>query len=60
MRDAGRLCLSTMPHQKIAQALQNGGDTASAVFEQQWRKGVAELEAWVAGTPKTAPTGRSA
>src|SRR5882724_2937750 len=47
MRDAGRLSLSTLPHAKILQALKDSGrDSAAAVFEQQWRKGVAELEAW--------------
>jgi DNA-binding GntR family transcriptional regulator len=54
MRDAGRLSLSTLPHQKILQALEkHGGDSAAAVFEQQWRRGVAELEAWVARAPNT-------
>jgi DNA-binding GntR family transcriptional regulator len=54
MRDAGRLSLSTTPHQKILKALQEDGcDSAAAVFEQQWRRGVAELEAWVARTPTT-------
>jgi DNA-binding GntR family transcriptional regulator len=54
MRDAGRLSLSTLPHQKILQALEKqGGDSAAAVFEQQWRRGVAELEAWVARAPNT-------
>jgi DNA-binding GntR family transcriptional regulator len=49
MRDAGRLSLSTLPHAKILQALKDGGrDSAAAVFEQQWRKGVAELEVWTA------------
>ena len=52
MRDAGRLSLSTLPHQKILQALEkSGGDSVAAVFEQQWRRGVAELEAWVARAP---------
>jgi DNA-binding GntR family transcriptional regulator len=52
MRDAGRLSLSTSPHTKILQALvENGRDTVAAVFEEQWRRAVAELEAW---------TGRSA
>jgi DNA-binding GntR family transcriptional regulator len=47
MRDAGRLSLSTLPHAKILQALREGGrDTAATVFEQQWHKGVLELEAW--------------
>jgi DNA-binding GntR family transcriptional regulator len=54
MRDAGRLSLSTLPHQKILQALEERGcDSAAAVFEQQWRRGLAELEAWVARAPNT-------
>ena len=54
MRDAGRLSLSTLPHQKIAKALEeNGNDSAAAVFQQQWRRGLAELEAWVAGARRT-------
>jgi DNA-binding GntR family transcriptional regulator len=53
MRDAGRLTLSTLPHAKILQALRAGGcDSAAAVFEQQWRRGLAELEAWTAGLPR--------
>jgi DNA-binding GntR family transcriptional regulator len=56
MRDAGRLSLSTTPHQKILKALEEHGcDSAAAVFEQQWRRGVAELEAWVARAPTTGP-----
>lgn len=52
MRDAGRLSLSTLPHQKILQALEKQGcDSAAAVFEQQWRRGIAELEAWVVRAP---------
>ena len=54
MREAGRLSLSTVPHAKILQALKDSGrDSAAAVFEQQWRRGVAELEAWVT---RAAPT----
>jgi DNA-binding GntR family transcriptional regulator len=57
MRDAGRLSLSTLPHQKILQALEKDGcDSAAAVFEQQWRRGVAELEAWVARAHSTGRT----
>ena len=49
MRDAGRLSLSTLPHVRILQAFKDGGrDSAATAFEQQWRRGVAELEAWVA------------
>lgn len=56
MRDARRLSLSIQPHTRILQALKNDGcDSAAAVFEQQWRRGVAELEAWTTrpagGTP---------
>lgn len=58
MRDAGRLSLSTLPHTKILDALNDGGcDSAAAVFEHQWRRGVAELEAW---TSKAATAGRPA
>lgn len=49
MREAGRLSLSTLPHTRILTALREGGrDSAAAVFEQQWRKGLAELEEWTA------------
>jgi DNA-binding GntR family transcriptional regulator len=49
MRDAGRLSLSTQPHARILQALKGQGrDSAAAVFEQQWQRGIAELEAWTA------------
>jgi DNA-binding GntR family transcriptional regulator len=54
MREAGRLSLSTHSHTKILQALKDSGrDSAAAVFEQQWRRGVAELEAWVARAATT-------
>lgn len=47
MRAAGRLSLSTLPHSKILRALSDGGpDSGAAVFEQQWGKGLAELESW--------------
>jgi DNA-binding GntR family transcriptional regulator len=47
MRDAGRLSLSTLPHNKILAALKEGGpDSGASVFEQQWKKGVAELVTW--------------
>ena len=50
MRDAGRLSLSTLPHMKIVNALRDGGrDSAATVFDQQWRRGLAELGAWTAG-----------
>ena len=49
MREAGRLSLSTLPHARILAAIREGGrDSAAAVFEQQWRKGLAELEEWTA------------
>jgi DNA-binding GntR family transcriptional regulator len=48
MRAAGRLTLSTAPHGKVLHALRQG-DRAGAlkVFEHQWRRGIAELEAWI-------------
>jgi DNA-binding GntR family transcriptional regulator len=56
MRDAGRLSLSTLPHTKILAALTDAGpDSGASVFEQQWKKGVAELVNWIesqAATPK--------
>lgn len=56
MREAGRLSLSTLPHGRILQALAEGGpDSGAAAFEQQWRKGISELEAWAAARPGRAP-----
>jgi DNA-binding GntR family transcriptional regulator len=55
MRDAGRLSLSTLPHTRILAALKDGGpDSAASVFEQQWKKGVAELVTWTARQPALA------
>jgi DNA-binding GntR family transcriptional regulator len=52
MQAAGRLSLSTLPHAKITRALEEGGpDSGAAVFEQQWQKGLAELESWTARGP---------
>ncbi len=54
MRDAGRLSLSTLPHQKILNALEDAdGDSVAAVFDQQWRRGLLELEAWASRTGQT-------
>lgn len=55
MRDAGRISLSTQPHARILQALKEGGrDSGAAVFDQQWRRAVAELEAWTSRGPAPA------
>jgi DNA-binding GntR family transcriptional regulator len=52
MREAGRPGLSTLPHAKILQALADGGpDSGASVFEQQWKKGVAELIGWTERRP---------
>jgi DNA-binding GntR family transcriptional regulator len=48
MQAAGRLSLSTVPHARILRALEEGADTGAAAFEEQWRKGLAELELWTA------------
>jgi len=53
MRDAGRLSLSTLPHQKIIKALEDGGsDSVASVFQQQWHRGISELVAWVTRGPQ--------
>ena len=55
MRDAGRLSLSTLPHAKILAALMDAGpDSGASVFEQQWKKGVAELVSWTERQPVAA------
>jgi DNA-binding GntR family transcriptional regulator len=52
MREAGRLSLSTLPHGRILQALADGGaDAGATAFEQQWRRGIAELDAWATTRP---------
>jgi DNA-binding GntR family transcriptional regulator len=49
MRAAGRLTLSTAPHGKVLHALRQGDRGAALkVFQHQWRRGIAELEAWIA------------
>lgn len=56
MRDAGRLSLSTLPHTKILAALKDSGpDSGASVFEQQWKKGVAELVTWTERRPALRP-----
>jgi DNA-binding GntR family transcriptional regulator len=49
LRDSSRIALSTLPHQKIVEALRSGDRTvALRVFAQQWRRGIEELQAWTA------------
>ena len=56
MREAGRPGLSTLPHAKILQALADtGADSGASVFEQQWKKGVAELVSWTEQRPASRP-----
>lgn len=56
MREARRLSLSTLPHARILAALRESGrDSAAAVFEQQWRKALAELEDWTTQRSRAAP-----
>jgi DNA-binding GntR family transcriptional regulator len=56
MREAGRSGLSTLPHAKILQALTDAGaDSGASVFEQQWKKGVAELVIWTERRPASQP-----
>jgi DNA-binding GntR family transcriptional regulator len=54
MREAGRLSLSTLPHSRILQALADGGpESGATAFEQQWRKGIGELEAWASARSRS-------
>jgi DNA-binding GntR family transcriptional regulator len=51
MQAAGRLSLSTLPHAKIVKSLAESADSGASVFEQQWQRGLAELESWIARGP---------
>jgi DNA-binding GntR family transcriptional regulator len=47
LRDTTRIALSTLPHQKIADALRlQDRKAALTVFGKQWRRGIDELEGW--------------
>lgn len=47
LRDTARIALSTLPHQKIIEALkQQDRPAALRVFAQQWRRGIEELQTW--------------
>ena len=49
LRDAARIALSTLPHQKIVEALRTQDRVAAQrVFNQQWCRGIDELQAWAA------------
>ncbi|MGH7498629.1 MAG: GntR family transcriptional regulator [Gemmatimonadales bacterium] len=49
LRDAARIALSTLPHQKILEALRtHDRPAARRVFDQQWQRGIDELQAWAA------------
>ena len=51
LRDSQRMALSTLPHQKILAALrQDDREAVGAVFSQQWRRGIEELQAWIGRT----------
>lgn len=48
LRDSARAALSTLPHQKILDALRHQDRAAALrVFGQQWRRGIEELQAWL-------------
>jgi DNA-binding GntR family transcriptional regulator len=49
VRDSQRMALSTLPHQRILAALREGDrDGVLRAFFQQWRRGIDELQAWIA------------
>ncbi len=48
LRGSTRIALSTLPHQKIAEALGHGDRGGAArLLSQHWRRGVEELQAWL-------------
>jgi DNA-binding GntR family transcriptional regulator len=52
LRDSSRIALSTLPHQKIIEALRREDRPAALrVFTQQWRRGIEELQAWARARP---------
>lgn len=52
LRDSTRIALSTLPHQKIVEALRREDrPAAQRVFTQQWRRGIEELQAWARARP---------
>ena len=49
LRDSSRIALSTLPHQKILEALLQGDRTgALRLFAVHWRRGIKQLQAWIA------------
>ena len=53
MRDARRLSLSTLPHARISAEMRQGSpDAVAIVFAEQWRRAMAELEAWTASAAR--------
>lgn len=52
LRDSTPIALSTLPHQKISEALRIGeGPTAVRLLVQHWRRGIEELQAWIRRSP---------
>ena len=50
LRNAARIALSTLPHQKIADALRrHDRETAHRLLIQHWERGIGELQSWAAG-----------
>jgi DNA-binding GntR family transcriptional regulator len=48
LRDSPRVALSTLPHQKILEALRQGDCSAALrLFALQWHRGIEQLQAWI-------------
>jgi len=48
LRDSSRIALSTLPHQKILEALLQGDRTgALRLFAVHWRRGIEQLQGWI-------------
>jgi DNA-binding GntR family transcriptional regulator len=48
LREAGRLSLSSLHHDRVLEALRRGDRGAAAgLLERRWRRGIDEMEAWI-------------
>jgi DNA-binding GntR family transcriptional regulator len=58
LRESSRIALSTLPHQKIIDALgQDDPELARRTFGRQWQRSIEELKTWAAGAGISAETG---
>jgi DNA-binding GntR family transcriptional regulator len=57
LRDSARIALSTLPHQKIIEALrQHDRRAALSLLDHHWRRGIDELQGWLTRTASDSGT----